>query len=270
MRYSGSSARSTWAYIPPDVTSSTRAPRALARSAGRSSSVISTGPQHVHGHRQLVPLCRLGALRRHHPGVVDEDVQPGATGEEVGGEPAYVVQVADVAPVHLHHCGRRRRADPGHHALGLRLVAHHQVHPGAEGRDADRRRQPEARGRTGDRHVATGQRPRPGVGRPARQPRARGQADLGEAEHHGPVEHGVDGPTDGGQRHAGGLRVEGAEQLVLRVVGELLEERRQQRGDDTGDTLERHVRAVLDLGAAGGGRRDRHGVLADHGLVARR
>ena len=124
-RYSGSSARSVWLYMPPLLTSTTRPPA----SCGPQRLGHHDRAEDVHGHAQLVALRGLGALGRHHAGVVHDGVDRGQLGRRRRRRSG------------VRRRGRpRRSATPAAHAPGSRrgdlvadpttlgLVAHHEVH----------------------------------------------------------------------------------------------------------------------------------------------
>ena len=222
-RYSGSSARSFWLYMPPEVTSSTRGP-SLSRRVGRSSSVISTGPEHVHGHRQLVALGRLGALGRHHAGVVHQHVEAVAASSGTRRRSA------------VRRPGRRRRTGaPRPPSTGWRRRSSRPPPwPWPRSRTTRWTRAPS---RATPSAVA---RPSPEVA-PVTATIAAGRASTGGSAGQpgnrdrtlSPIwekpsttlrsSSGVDAPR---RSRGGGLRVQRAPQLRLGVVGELLQERR--------------------------------------------
>ncbi|GAB6986233.1 hypothetical protein JCM10369A_27570 [Nocardioides pyridinolyticus] len=151
-------------------------------------------PEDVHGHRELVALRRLGALGRHHARVVHEDVDGSLDRRaERLREAAYVVEVADVAPLHVERRPRHPAGDPGGHAGALAGVAHDQDHLGAEPGQPLGRGDAQAAARAGDQRALAGHRARWRVGRPGRQPAAYRWADAGVAGHDRAVQHGVDG-----------------------------------------------------------------------------
>ena len=154
----------------------------------------------VHGHAQLVALRRLGPLGRHHAGVVHDPVDGGQLGRDLRGEAAYVVDVTHVAAPQPQRRPGPAAGDLVEDATALGLVAHHEVHAGAERGETLGGGDPQPRACAGDEHVATGQGVGCRVGGPARQRLPHAQPDGRVAQHQGPVEDGVERPH--GQRPA--------------------------------------------------------------------
>ncbi len=178
-RYSGSSARSRWPYMPPEVTNTTRRRRRPARVAAARSS--APGPSTCSAIVSLVALRRLGPLRRHRAGVVDQHVEPTDRGE--------LARRSVVRRRGRPRRRRRRRSRARHRRLELAGPAA----PLASSRTTSRTRRPaapalgggsaEPRGGAGDHGGPAGQRARRRVVGPGRQPAPDGRADAGEAQH---------------------------------------------------------------------------------------
>lgn len=183
------------------------------------------GSQDVSGHGEFVAVHALGALARHHPGVVDEDVETaplaGEALAQVGGEAAYGVEVRDVAGLGDRTPTRAAVVDLGIEPIGrgpdaLGAATQH-VHLRPQLKEAACRGQAQARCRPGDEGTLS----RQGAGTRVRTPAAPTDpmADGGVAGHDRAVEEAIEKafPRGGGWIHACSFGV--AHEALITVRG---------------------------------------------------